>query len=151
MAGRAPWAVGGCGGGQRARRLGRRHALGPRLRGTPLFDDNGEPSPALEQRRRFVEEIEREAQRTRLVCRRLQELDLLQPMRFDATLPDGSTFQVDGFMTVNEERLRDLKDHQVLEMHRSGLLGLIHAHQISLALMRALVEKRVERMAPRPS
>ncbi|HET9821102.1 MAG TPA: SapC family protein [Burkholderiaceae bacterium] len=119
--------------------------------GAPLFDDNGEPSAALEQRRRFVEEIEREAQRTRMVCRRLQELDLLQPMRFDATLPDGSSFKVDGFMTINEERLRDLKDHQVLELHRTGLLGLIHAHQISLSLMRVLVEKRVERMAPRPA
>ena len=30
-----------------------------------------------------------EAQRTRLFGRSLLELDLLQPMRFDATLPDG--------------------------------------------------------------
>ncbi len=116
--------------------------------GDPLFDEQGEPSPALDTRRRLVEEIEREAQRTLMVCRRLQELQLLQPMRFDATLPDGSAFHVDGFHTVNEERLRDLKDHQVLELHRTGLLGLIHAHQISLPMMRFLVEKRVERARP---
>ncbi len=113
--------------------------------GEAIFNDAGEPTPALDERRRFVEEFEREAQRTRFACQRLLELDLLRPMRFDATLPDGTTVSVEGFRTVNEERMASLSDAQVLELHKSGLLGLIHAHQISLGVMRILVERRLER------
>jgi len=114
--------------------------------GEPLFDAQGEPSEALKERHRFVEQFELDAQQTRVACRRLLELDLLKPMRFDATLPDGRTISVDGFLTVDGERLGALPDAQVVELHRNGLLGLIHAHQISLPTMRHLVERRVERI-----
>ena len=63
--------------------------------GERLFDDAGEATPFLEEQRRFVEEIEREAERTRQLGRRLLELDLLRSMRFDATLPDGQKITVD--------------------------------------------------------
>jgi hypothetical protein len=123
------------------------HAAAPSGQGERVFDDAGAPTPALEGRRKFIEAFEQEAQRTRVACHRLLELDLLRPMRFDATLPDGSTVGVDGFQTVNEERLAALTDAQVVEMHKSGLLGLIHAHQISLPLMRRRVERRLDRAA----
>ena len=113
--------------------------------GEPLFDSAGQPTAVLKERHRFVEEFEREAQRTRLACQRLIELDLLRPMRFDATLPDGKQVSVEGFRTVNEERMAALTDAQIVELHKNGLLGLIHAHQISLPLMRTLVERRLER------
>jgi len=35
----------------------------------------------------------------------------------------------------------------VLDLHKAGVLALLHAHQISLGLMRALVERRVARRA----
>ena len=113
--------------------------------GERLFDDAGEPSEVLNQRRTYIEEFEREAQRTRAACQRLMELELLQPMRFDATLPDGKQLAVDGFLAVNEERLAHLPDATVVEMHRNGLMALVHAHQISLPLMRQMVERRLAR------
>lgn len=113
--------------------------------GERLFDDAGEPSEMLNQRRNFIEELEREAQRTRAACQRLMALELLQPMRFDATLPDGKQIAVDGFLAVNEEKLGKLDDATVLDLHRNGLMALIHAHQISLPLMRHLVELRLAR------
>ena len=113
--------------------------------GERLFDDAGEPTPFLLERRRFVEEVEREAQRTRLFGRRLLELDLLRTMRFDATLPDGQKLSVDGFLALDEEKLGALPDAVVIELHKNGVLALLHAHQISLGLMRALVERRVAR------
>ena len=81
-------------------------------------------------------------QRTRLVGRRLLELELLRLMRFDATLPDGSKLSVDGFLAVDEE-LASLPQATVFDLHRTGVLSLIHAQQISLGLMRALVERRL--------
>ena len=113
--------------------------------GELLFDGAGQPTAALDARRNFVEAFEREAQRTRAACQRLAELDLLRPMRFDATLPDGTTVSVEGFRTVDATRMGALTDAQIVELHKNGLLGLIHAHQISLPLMRVLVERRLER------
>lgn len=115
--------------------------------GERLFDDAGEPTALLTERRQFVEEVEREAQRTRLFGRRLLELDLLRSMRFDATLPDGQKLSVDGFLALDEEKLNALPDATVIDLHKSGVLALLHAHQISLGMMRALVEQRVARRA----
>jgi hypothetical protein len=67
-------------------------------------------------------------------------------MRYDATLPDGSTLTVDGFYAVDQDKLNALSDDVVLEMHKSGLLGLVHAHYVSLGGMRRLLDWHVERL-----
>jgi hypothetical protein len=41
--------------------------------------------------------------------------------------------------------LAALADAQVLEFHRNGVLGLIHAHQLSMRHMRKLVSWRQAR------
>ncbi len=120
-------------------------ALADSGEGERLFDDKGEPTPMLEQRRRFLEQFEAEAQRTRLLGRALLDLELLQTMRFDATLPDGQKLTVDGFLAVDEKRLAELPAERVAELHKSGVLAMVYAHQFSLRLMRVLVERRVAR------
>lgn len=111
--------------------------------GRPLFDDQGEPTELLTNLRQFIENLEVEVERTRRVGQRLMELQLLQPKRFDATLPDGKPMTVDGFLGVDEERLAKLSDAEMLELARSGLLGLLSAHQISLTNMRRLLDRHL--------
>lgn len=113
--------------------------------GDALFDDKGEPTPLLEERRKFLEQVEAEAQRTRLFGRSLLELDLLQPMRFEATLPGGQQLTVDGFLAVDEKKLAELPADKLAPLHKNGILAMIYAHQFSLQLMRGLVERRVAR------
>jgi hypothetical protein len=115
--------------------------------GERIFDDAGAPTPALEERRRFLEQFEAEAERTRMLGRTLSDLDLLQPMRFDATLPGGATLTVEGFLTVNEKKFVDLPDAKLVELYRIGVVGLIYAHLFSLGLMGLLVERRLARAA----
>ena len=115
--------------------------------GQALFDGEGKPSPLLEQVQKGLEQFEREAHRTKLVGAKLLEHDLLRDMRFDAKLADGRSFSVDGFFTVDEARLNALPDAALLDLQRSGVLGLIHAHMISLGNMRRLVDWRAQRMA----
>ncbi len=119
--------------------------------GTALFKDDGQPSEHLTAVRDQLEKIEAEVQRTRLFGDALVKADLLTEMRFDATLPDGKTLTVDGFLAVDEKKFAALSDDKVLELHKSGALGLIHAHQISLRHMRRLVEWRQQREAAAPS
>lgn len=113
--------------------------------GERLFDDAGTPTPMLEGRRQFVEQFEEEAQRTRLLGRRLLELELLQSKRFDATLPDGRTVTVDGFLSLDEDKFAALPEATVADLHKSGVLACLYAHQFSLGMMRALLERRVAR------
>jgi hypothetical protein len=115
--------------------------------GQALFNDAGEPSEFTLNVQKQLETFEGEVERTRLAGALLVEKGLLRDMRFDATLPDGSKLTVDGFLTVDEEKLGKLSDAEVVALTRNGLMGLIHAHQISLGNMARLVEWHVERLA----
>jgi SapC len=115
--------------------------------GLPLFDSDGQPAEFLKSTTGQLETMEADIQRTRLACRRLLELELLREMRFDATLPGGRKHTVDGFLTVDDRKVTDLPEAAVMELHRNGLLGLIHLHWVSLGNMRRLVDWHVERSA----
>ena len=115
--------------------------------GQPLFNDDGSQAPLLKEMQAHLETLEAEIQRTRLVGKRLLELDVLRDMRFDATLPDGSQHTVDGFLTVDDQKMTNLPESVIGELHRSGVLGLVHMHWVSLGNMRRLVDWHVERSA----
>lgn len=115
--------------------------------GRALFEADGQPAELLKSMQQHLESMEADIQRTRLVGRRLLELDVLRDMRFDATLPDGSKHSVDGFLTVDDKKMTELPDSVVGELHRSGMLGLIHLHWVSLGNMRRLIDWHVERAA----
>jgi hypothetical protein len=116
-------------------------------KGEPLFDDKGEATPLLQNVQKQLEDLEVEIERTRLLGELLVEKGLLREMRFDATLPNGEQLVVDGFLTVDEDKLAKLSDAEVVDLHRKGVLGLIHAHQVSLGNMRRLVEWHAESVA----
>ncbi len=117
------------------------------LEGQALFEEDGKPTPMLQEMTKFLENLEGEIQRTRLVGKRLQELGVLTEMRFDATLPDGRKHTVDGFLTVDDKKMTELPENVVVELHRNGILGLVHLHWVSLGNMRRLVDWHVERSA----
>ncbi|MFM8510478.1 MAG: SapC family protein [Betaproteobacteria bacterium] len=116
--------------------------------GERLFDDAGEPTEFMKGVQSYLEQLDAELQRTRAFCQRLVELDLLQDMRFDAQMEDGQTLVVDGFLAVNEQKLAELPDATVVELHRAGILALLYAHIGSMAVMRRLVERRVALKLP---
>ena len=113
--------------------------------GQALFDAAGAPTEFTGNVQKQLENFETEVERTRLAGALLVEKNLLRDMRFDATLPDGSKLVVDGFLTIDEEKLAALSDADIVMFNRNGLMGLIHAHQISLGNMARLVEWHVER------
>lgn len=112
--------------------------------GVAMFQADGQPSPDLAEARDQLEKIDQEVQRTRWFCNTLMEAGLLSGMRFEATMPDGQAVKVEGFQALDEAKFAELADAKIVEFHRSGVLALIHAHQISLRHMRKLVEWRVQ-------
>ena len=115
--------------------------------GDPLFDADGKPTPTLERALDFMREFEREVQRTSQFCALLVEHDLLREMSADAKLPDGSVIALNGFLAVDHGKLMALPDAAVLELHRNGILGLLHTHLMSLGNLRRLVDRKAKRLA----
>lgn len=114
--------------------------------GDALFKEDGEPTELTLTINQQLQELEVDVERTRLVGEKLVSLNLLREMRFDATLPDGNKLQVDGFFTIDEDKLGKLSDNEVLDLARGGVLGIIHAHQISLSNMTRLAEWQAQRV-----
>jgi hypothetical protein len=115
--------------------------------GAAVFEADGQPAPLLKSMQPLMESLENEIQRTRWVGKRLLELDVLREMRFDATLPGGGKHSVDGFLTVDEKKMTELPDAVVTELHRNGMLGLVHLHWASLGNMRRLLQWHGDRAA----
>lgn len=116
-----------------------------RTEGTPLFNAQGDPSDELNAVRDQLQKIELEIQRTRFFGDALLDAGLLMDMRFEATLPNGEQITADGFMSVDDKKLMELPEAKVVELHRNGVLSLIHAHQISMRHMQKLVDWKSQR------
>jgi len=113
--------------------------------GDRLFGDDGEPAPYLQQVLQFLNDYEAAVRITRPIGAHLQSLGLLKDMRAAGKLANGEPFAVDGFLVVDEEKLRVLPDDVVLSMHRGGLLALVHAHLVSLSNLSRLVDRKSAR------
>ncbi|MEY4752614.1 MAG: hypothetical protein RJA44_289 [Pseudomonadota bacterium] len=110
--------------------------------GELLLTEAGEPTPFFESIRQFLDSFEQEAQRTRLLCDRLLELELLRGGEINGQLPNGQTVKADGFFMIDEEKLRNLPDAVVLELHRNGVLALLHAHLLSMGHVQGLAARQ---------
>jgi hypothetical protein len=115
--------------------------------GDPLYEGEGKASARLTEAVEFMKQFEVEAVRTLSFCRRVSELDLLREMSAKVTLAGGKTLALDGLLAIDETKLLALPDAQVIELHRNGMLGLMHAHLLSLSNMQTLVERKAQRLA----
>jgi len=110
-------------------------------RGEHLFDADGERTQYLENVLRFVNDYQGQFRRTQLFCKKLQELDLLEPMQAQFTLSSGQKLRLAGFMAVNRERLKNLPDDQILALFKTDELELVYLHLQSMKNFNAMVEK----------
>jgi len=114
--------------------------------GERLYDDDGQPAPVLQRVLEFLRLFDVEQLRTRQFCTRVLEIGVLKEMTLTATLPDRQELKVDGILAVDEDKLNALPDATVLELHRSGMLMLLHVQLVSLGNLRPLLERKARRM-----
>jgi len=100
--------------------------------GAPLFDDEGKDSPLLSNALQFLQEYQVHLARTRAFTAALASHGLLVPRQVNVQTALGEGFSLDGFFVVDEQKLRELKGKALQDLARSGDLGLIYAHLLSL-------------------
>jgi len=69
---------------------------------------------------------------------RLQDLKLLQRSEVKFKLQGDKQAVTRGFQVVDRDRLRELPNKSIVEMHQNGDLELIYAHLLSLHALESL-------------
>lgn len=101
-------------------------------KGAPLFDANGVATPAWAPVLSLLEAIENARQQTRVLCRRLEALELLTPFDALAIPRSGEKLRLQGLFRVDEEKLQLLAGRDLRTLLKKGELRAIYAHLLSL-------------------
>jgi hypothetical protein len=108
--------------------------------GERLFDDKKDQTPFLKNVLEFLKEYQKQHPPTLAFCRKLRELDLLEPMQLTLTRGDKKS-QLTGFMAVNRQRLINLSGDKLAELARTNQLELAFLHLHSLRNVPTLLER----------
>ena len=113
----------------------------------PFFVD-GKLAAETESMMRFCAQYEAERQRTMIFCNQLRDLGLLAPQRVTHT-PEGSEEEqlLANYVSVDAQKLAELSDEAVVELHRSGRLAAVYLQAYSMENWQPLMIRRDQRSA----
>lgn len=118
--------------------------------GVPLFE-KGEPTPKLQEIQSFLQDYYVQLKQTEQFCALLTKFDLLRQIDARATMNDGRNYPLKGMLVVDEQKLTQLPDSDIVKLFRSGQLALIHAHLLSLRNFGVLIDHKARHKADTPS
>jgi len=106
--------------------------LNYQARGQALFDAEGKQTQYVDNVLRFLQEYTAQFTRTQAFCRKLAELQLLEPMQAQFTLSSGQKMSLTGFQAVDRKRLKALPPETLAQLAGTDELELIYLHLQSL-------------------
>ncbi len=114
--------------------------------GQELFDGEGKPTEYTQGVLDFCEKFEQAGQRTKAFMEELEKRELLMDGEIAITQNDDKDkpFVYRGFRMIDEKKLAELPEDQIVELNKNGMLVLIHAHLFSLNLMRNVFGRQVQ-------
>jgi hypothetical protein len=101
-------------------------------RGQALFNPDGEHTPYVDNVLKFLQEYRAQFVRTQAFCKKLKELDLLEPMQAQFTLGSGEKMSLGGFQVVDRKRLKVLSGETLQQLAANDELELIYLHLQSM-------------------
>ncbi len=115
--------------------------------GVALFDENGQDTEYFQQAKSCLGELLAGESQNRLLLDKLQTLGLLQPMSLEITFADQSTRRLSGLYTVDQQKLANLTDQQLLSLYHADLLSAIYTFVASQAQIHGLIDLKNKRLA----
>ena len=119
-------------------------------RGQPLFGEDGNPSPYVDNVLKFLQEYQAQFLRTQRFCERLAELDLLEPMQAQVTMQAGQRVSLGGFMAVSRDKLKALSGDKMNELAKTDELELLYLHLQSMRNFDGLRDLLEHRLTEQP-
>jgi hypothetical protein len=118
------------------------HARVAQDEGEALFDAEGRPTEFLNQKIALLDKLHRGLQHGRGFINTLLKHELLEQITFDIAFNDGSKKSLQGFYTIAEERLYQLKGDVLESLNRAGYLQPVFMAVASLSRIRDVIERR---------
>ncbi len=112
-------------------------------RGERLFGDDNKPTPYVDNVLKFLQEYQAQFLRTKTFCRKVKELDLLEPMQAQISTVTGERFSLGGFWAVNRGKLKALPGDKLAELAKTDELELLYLHMQSMRNFNNLRERLV--------
>lgn len=101
-------------------------------RGQRLFGEDGKPAPYVDAVLKFLQEYQAQFERTRQFCKRIKDLNLLEPMQAQVVTPKGGKLSLSGFLGVNRTKLRALSGESLATLAKTDELELLYLHMFSM-------------------
>ena len=101
-------------------------------RGQKLFSADNQPTPYVDNILKFLQEYQTQFRRTQAFCKKIRELDLLEPMRAQVEMRSGEKLSLGGFMAVNRTKLKALPGDKLAELAKTDELELLYLHLQSM-------------------
>jgi hypothetical protein len=98
----------------------------------PLYAD-GKPTKAADAALGFCAAFQGDHQKTIAFAQAIAASGLLVDNQAEIRLADGRQMRVDGYRVVDQEKFSALPDATIVDWHRRGWLGAVHAHLLSMA------------------
>jgi hypothetical protein len=112
-------------------------------RGQRLFTEDGKPSPYVDGVLKFLQEYRNQFLLTQAFCKKLVELQLLEPMQAQFTMVSGEKMSLSGFMAVDRKKLKALPGDVLAELAKTDQLELIYLHLQSMHNFTAVKDRLV--------
>ncbi len=101
-------------------------------RGQKLFDADDKPTAYVDNILKFLQEYQLQFRRTQSFCKKLTELQLLEPMQAQVELRSGERLSLSGFQAVSRPKLKALAGDKLAELAKTDELELIYLHLESM-------------------
>lgn len=119
-------------------------------KGTRLFDDQGQPTATLTNIQKVLMELQRAHLHTQRCVQQLLDAELLVERGLQAQSANGKKIALEGMKRIDTQRLNQLPAEQLAALQRSGAMGLIHAHLLSLSNLNEAPLRLAEDLTPLP-
>jgi hypothetical protein len=116
-------------------------------RGQRLFDEQGAQTPYLQNMLKFLSDYQAQFVRTQAYCKKLKELNLLEPMQAQIVMPGGQKRSLTGFLGVSRARIKSLGAEKLAELAKTDELELTYLHMASLNNLGSVVNRAVPKKA----
>ena len=110
--------------------------------GEALFDSEGGPSEFLNQKIAVLDKLHRGLQHSNGFIDALLRHELLEQVTLDLAFHDGAKQTLQGFYTIAEEQLYQLKGDALELLNQAGYLQPIFMAVASLSRVRDIIERR---------
>lgn len=122
--------------------LDRDHPRVSQNNGEALFDAEGQPTEFLNHKIALLDKVHRGLQHGRGFIQTLLQYELLEQINLDIAFNDGSKKSVQGYYSIAEERLYQLKGDVLESLNQAGYLQPVFMAVASLSRMRDVIERR---------